>query len=111
MPKSTYTLHQLYNKHKYLEISDGNAIKVCAGCGSWTVDLDRSTGGWKPDAPIALLPKDFGSKGVFNLRAVMQLLSMELKLSLDRYLKEAGFGPRDVKCRQELEALIKEAAV
>jgi hypothetical protein len=108
---TTAELHDLYQKHEYKEISEDNAISVCAGCGSWVARLDRENSA-KGHEFVRLLPKDFGESGPFKLKNVMRLLSVEQRLSLAAYLTKLGYERKGAKHRAELLTYTnKEAAV
>lgn len=111
MDKNTLELHELYGKHEFHPISDRNAIEFCAGCGSWSVHLNRADGLKDESVLVPLLPKDFGDSGPFNLPKVMAWLSPRQQLSLAAYLQSKGYGAKRVTRRVELEKYLnKEAA-
>lgn len=107
----SFELHELYKKHEYKEISEGNAISVCAGCGCWIAGIDRDTNS-KSHTKLKLLPRDFGDTGPFVLGNVMKLLNEEQQLSLALHLKGLGYGSKDAKRRVEIEKYLdKETAI
>ena len=104
----TVELHELYKKHEYHPISERNAIEYCAGCGSWSVHLDRVTMMKDESRMVPLLPRDFGDTGPFKLWKVMNRLKPEQKLSLAKYLKDKGYGSKDKKRKEELAEYLEE---
>jgi hypothetical protein len=106
--KQASELHDLYEKHEFKAISEGNAIEFCPGCGSWHAHLDRDNMVRDEGKMVPLLPRDFGKTGPFSLKKVMARLSAEQRYSLAKYLRGLGYGSKDTVRRQEILKYINE---
>ena len=106
---SAIELHDLYGKHQYIVISEGNAISYCS-CGDWVTRTDRVRN-LTARVNTRLLPCDFNDAGPFSLLNVMHLLRPEQKVSLAKHLKRHGYGSLDAGRRVELEKYLNKEAV